>query len=288
MKRFKTLLLLLVILAACATDEENIIFYDGFEAGGWNAANNSGDSTGIVKDAPLWKQSQMQGPQSGIAVNNPVRSGKYALKFEWQAALYSGSNTSKKAHLNYFSPDTSILERWYGFSVYFPSDGMETDSMPEIFAQWHARPDFEEGEGWHGCGPVANLKIQNDTISASWHGTSKRVLCSCRSKQPGCGYDQLERGGKILGPVPKNQWVDFVLYFDFNPFGGGAMVVWMNGDKVVDEQNIAVGYNDSEGPYLCIGIYKYTGHSEHEKRILYFDEVRIGNELASYKDVLPR
>jgi len=51
-------------------------------------------------------------------------------------------------------------------------------------------------------------------------------------------------------------------------------------------------FNDKYLPYFKIGIYKWgwkgwAGYSPEEKRVLYYDEVRIGNRHANMQLVSP-
>lgn len=137
----------------------NLTCVDGFEAGGWRAAINSGSKGGWAENAPLWFQSMNQGDYSAVAATSPVRAGKYSMRFEWRAEDYRrGSNTSKKAHLLSGKEPTCREERWWGFSLYCPADGTKKDSKPELYAQWHSTPDKGEppaSGGTESPGPIA-------------------------------------------------------------------------------------------------------------------------------------
>ena len=222
----------------------------------------------------------MQGDHAGRVVNVPAREGDHAMRFEWRRAHHGGGNTSKKAHLIGYRED-GRTERWYGFSVYFPEDGMGRDSLPEIFAQWHGSPDRDLGEPWRQ--PPAALAVIDDRLRFSYKSDPDWISTSRGRELP---LDNID-----LGPVPKDRWVDFVVHARWSPEGEGLVEIWIDGERVVERRGIAIGYNDRQDPYFCIGLYKYrndSGASPHARRVLYFDAVRIGSEAATPADVAPR
>ena len=226
----------------------------------------------------------MQADYSGQAVTAPARAGGRAMRFEWRpvGVRKVGSaidNASKKAHLNGYAA-SGQQDRWYGFSTYFPATGMAPDSFPEIITQWHETPDFSLGENWRT--PPAAMVVRNDQLSFGWKYDRRPVT-------PDLGQN-LPSQGVSLGAVPKDRWVDFVFHIKWDPFGHGVVQVWMNGRQVADRTNVSVGYNDALTPFFCIGVYKYGSvapYSQHSSRVIYFDEVRIGDGSAGYADVAP-
>ena len=73
-------------------------------------------------------------------------------------------------------------------------------------------------------------------------------------------------------------------YDEFSLEKKGIAQVWVNGRQALDIHGIDLGYNDEIGPYPSWGLYSYRGPA---KRVIYFDEISIGNENASYADVAP-
>jgi len=81
----------------------------------------------------------------------------------------------------------------------------------------------------------------------------------------------------------------------FERFGelGAAVSVWQNG-KLVQTINGPNTYNDKVGNYFKLGIYKWVWMPEKDKGIstttereIFYDDVRIGDESATYNDVAP-
>ncbi len=257
-----------------------VIFADNWESGCWNAEKISGDSMGSCETAKAWKQSQMQGSFSGKVVSDIIGQGKYAMRFEWKNEGDCPSNSHKKAHLNAFNVPNPLKPHHVSLMVYFPSAGMEADSEPEIIAQWHGEPNDETCEEgmprWHGCGPFLWLKTQNGRLSLGWKGSPKACL-DCRSKKEN-RYEDTIGGSEDLGEIEKDKWITYRFFVepDFN--GNGSLKLWKDDELKVEKSGIHLGYNDQKGGYPCIGIYKYTCRSDHQRRVIYFDDFQIKQE----------
>ncbi len=201
------------------------------------------------------------------------------MRFEHRKGDYDGSRETKGAELKTVerTPFKQANEFWYGFKVYFPEDGMRTDVSPEIIAQWHGRPDFDEGEDWRN--PIALLDVRRDDMVFSCAYSPKRVNVNEEKKQ------EVEVS---LGKVPKNRWVSFVFHIKFDPFGEGVVEMWQDGESVLSRRGVGCGYNDELAPYFKYGFYKYSNRqSDHSSRVIFFDDVRVGDSSASYSDVMP-
>ena len=61
----------------------------------------------------------------------------------------------------------------------------------------------------------------------------------------------------------------------------------MDGEKVIDRQNMPNSYNDEKYPYFKFGVYKWEWGNPATRRVIYFDEVRVGNKNSSYEEVKP-
>lgn len=246
------------------SQRKNLLFQDNFESGHYD--------TGWRKD---WDH-----PYNGTIVSNPVRAGMYAMKFEWRLSDYDGNNSSKHTELANAPLPAGEQERWYGFSIFLPDSGMKKDSEPEIISQWHQSPDKDEGETWSGAGPPLSLSLQNGNLGINYRWDTRRIIVK------GDGVPIKQKSIK-LGAAPLNRWIDFVFHIRWDAFGSGLLQVWENDSLVVNEKGISLGYNDKRNAYWKLGIYKYTGKSNYKSRSLYYDEIRIGNQKATYSDVVP-
>lgn len=258
-------------------DHDHLIWEDGFEAGGWRVTKGTGVSEGANEDCPIWYMSQMQGDYSGRVVDAPTRAGEHAMRFEWRRERAGESNTSKKAHLFAHHAPGPHVERWWGFSMYLPSDGMQADAKGEILVQWHGVPDFDLGEGYRN--PIMTIGQRDGNLVTSFKYDERRVTPD--------GWRDWDSTTTQLGPTPLDRWIDFVFHVQWGPTGGGFVEVWMDGEQVVDEHDVKIGFNDEFGPYAGFGIYKWPGDSEHERRVIYFDEIRAATGDATFEDVAP-
>ena len=264
-----------------ARKHQSIVFDDDFESGGWRANKYSGDPSGSGQVGVLWMHSQLQGPYSGKVVSapHPVRHGKHSMRFEWRPENSKGSNTTKKAMLH--GPKISRgrgMERWYGFSVYLPKDGMAVDSHPMLFFQLHATPDRDKNEPWRQ--PIAAMRIDpKGMVFCDW--TYDTAPVSPKNKNI-----VKNRTTKLISHVSKwwDRWIDVVWRVRFDPFGAGLVQIWINGRQIVDQRTIPVGYHDKLGAYPSYGLYYYAGKGDRTHWI-YFDDIRTGNEEASFSAI---
>ena len=214
---------------------------------------------------------------SAQIVSSPKRAGRYATKFK----LYKTDpdvSSSRRAELR-LKPVPANSERWYGFSVFVPQEYAK-DRSYEIITQWAALPDFDLGETWRT--PVLTLSIKNDQfrVSNRWDFKPVNVI-----------FKEAGSQGWNLGTIAKGQWTDWVFHVKWSHKPDGLIEVWKNGKLVVSKAG-PNNYNDKRGPFLKMGIYKpdwkYNNKSKTTERVIYFDEVRIGDARANYKDVVPR
>ncbi len=164
--------------------------------------------------------------------------------------------------------------RWYGLSIYLPSANWATGKDWEILTQFWSQ--YDPGEGGHN--PPVSLFVQNG-----------RYVVKIRWDKDKFHVNGQEDGNKTydLGPVEKDKWLDFVYHINWSYGSDGVVEVWKNGQKVVDHRG-PNSYNDPGVPYFKFGIYKTNFiDGSISNRIAYIDEVRVGNENATYNDVAP-
>ncbi|PSR53871.1 hypothetical protein AHMF7605_10260 [Adhaeribacter arboris] len=205
----------------------------------------------------------------GFAINSDfVRSGSKAAKFEMRS---SDSQIRSEILLPY----ETNSNRWYGNSLYLPSNAWENDYNPEgwdIISQWHAVEDKGEAARL----PPLSLVVSKGRLNFVIYWATKSI-----------NTNSTISGKKVfdLGPLEKDKWLDMVYHMNFSHQSDGVLEVWKNGVKVVDYKGPNC-YNDNDYPYFKTGIYKRRWYKV-TKRVIYIDEVRAGNEKATYNDVVP-
>jgi hypothetical protein len=252
-----------IFVLITATKKESLAFIGNFE---------TGDFSG-------WNLEDLCCQHSAQIVSSPTRAGNYAAKFTLNRNDPIVSK-GKRAELKRYRESYMGSEHWYGLSIYLPNDWVE-DTAPDIVVQWHDRHDFWLGET--GKPPSFGLSINGKDwrISNTWDPNL------VTKKNNVVGKESL-----YSGAFKRGVWTDWVFHIKWSHEADGIIEVWKDGTRIVNKRGPNT-YNDLLDPYLKIGSYKYTWKgnivpSTANKRVIYFDEVRIGNASASYKDVAPR
>lgn len=194
-----------------------------------------------------------------------VRNGSQAARFEMRRAdsgVIRAEHAGKKAE--------SDRHRWYGLSLYLPSQNWQTDSEWDIITQFNSQKDAGEVT----LSPPISLVVVNGRMILKVNWATARLHTKADGEKK---FD--------LGPVEKDKWLDFVYHINFSYKSDGILEVWKNGSKVVDYSG-PNSYNDAVVPWFKSGIYKRKWSSA-TNRVLYVDEVRVGNGNATYSDVAP-
>ena len=244
---FRTAGLIGLMLSPCRPCAAGVIFRGDYE---------SGSRAGFSQEI------QGSGEYEIVTGPEPVRAGKYSCRF-----------TLRKSQRVELVPRRCTApvgsERWYGFSIYIPNDWVDNRRKDEVVAQWHATPDRDKGEPWRS--PPLAVR----TFSNIW-----RISCLWDSKP--LSIPRIEGGAPIWkGPIEKGQWTDWVFHIKWSYRDDGLVEVWKNGTFLNRRQGPNC-YNDKRGLYFKWGIY----HTR-ENRVLYNDELRIGDERTGYRTVAP-
>lgn len=193
----------------------------------------------------------------GVA-SSPVLNGSKSGRFELRD---TDPITSGGTRAEILFPYQSNLNRWYVFSVYLPSSDWQYDSKQDVISQWH------QGGGKN---PSSSLRIKRD-----------RLVYDVRT-------DPSNPKTIDMGALIKDKWQTFVVHIKHSHNSDGLVEIWQNGVKVV---NYAGGnsYDSSfDEPRWKLGIYKsdwnYEETTDTKKRVLYYDDIRLGNENSTFAD----
>lgn len=220
-----------------------------------------------------WKMAQTCCDYSLQRSKQVARSGNYSLRVSLnsQDKNVAGGKRSELAMGAEMNPQ---VDRWYGFSIFIPED-YQTDDQSEIFAQWH------------DAAPVS--LIRSPPVSLHLYRGQWRIALYWGAQK---FTTKLTASKKLIdmGAFERNKWTDFVFHIKFSYTDNGILEVWKDGKQLVNY----VGpnfYNDDNGPYFKIGLYKYPWNSgknlPQSNKVFYIDDVAIGNEKATYADVAP-
>jgi hypothetical protein len=179
---------------------------------------------------------------------------------------------------------------WYGIRSYMPVD-WEPDKSAESIIQWHAQPDPDEA--WRGSAVSLLVRPSSKT------GEARMVVvvrADANPVTPELGGEARYDSSRIydLGPVSQylGKWSDWVWHIRWSYEATGNLQLWHNGCVILDLPNQGNTFNDAVGPFLKFGEYKWDWSSSAKtganQRVIYFNDVRIGNSSANYYTVAPR
>lgn len=159
-------------------------------------------------------------------------------------------------------PTTTNLNRWYSFAIYFPRDGYAADYADEVISQWH------QGGGKT---PALCLRTKNDILYL-------RVLGVWKS----------------LGAITKDTWQAYVIKVRHSSGSTGLVEIWRDGKLILTYKgpNMYRVTGDINNPNWKLGIYKSTWNgtskTKTSKRVLYFDDIKMGSERATLQEMTPK
>jgi len=211
---------------------------------------------------------------SGVIDPSIKKSGTASLRVELQKNDISNGHRSELGA----EPSTLNKEGWYAFSVLLPSSYIK-DSMEESIVQWQSKPDFTIGETWRSA-PLF-LGVLDDRFVLEIRTDPNKLTLQGQ-------YDFVRID---LGAIEKEKWHDWVFHIKWAYDKTGVIEVWHNKKLVLTRASLPNSYNDETYPYFKFGIYRWgwddAVNTTVTKRVLYFDELRIGNEKCNYALIAP-
>ncbi len=193
-------------------------------------------------------------------VKSPIYKGLKTARFEIRKDQPLVAN-GKRSEITIIKGPLEKLTKdsWYSFAVYFPAIGYEYDDEREIINQW-----YQNGS------PATSLRTRRDRI----------LLESGNTKDSRKQFD--------IGAIVKNKWHTFVFHFVHSYGTDGLIEVWFNGTKKLTLKGGNM-YDDIL-PKWKIGLYKSAfkyGLSAVTRRVIYFDNIRVGNDKSTYETMKP-
>ena len=174
-------------------------------------------------------------------------------------------------------------DRWFGFSTRVPEDWrvVETTKSVDIFFQIHDKPDPCEGYRT----PPLSLYISRNTFKAMIHSDSNPCTKGAYPRGEGTTTETV-----LNTPLIKGKWVDWVIHVKWSYKNDGILEIWQNGKKVTNYRG-PIGYNDKGSMFMKAGLY-HIGNGDYwpdglKRRVLYYDQIRMGGPKATYSDVKP-
>lgn len=203
--------------------------------------------------------SKQTGTSYGITASTAqYYNGTKSLRFELRDSDPEVKNGTR-SEISF--PDCENLNRWYSYALYAPSDKFKFDDDDDVISQWH------QGGGKT---PALCLRVQEDHLFI-------RVL--------GKWHD--------LGAFEKDKWQAYVLHVKHSAGSDGLIEFWRDGKKIFNYSgaNMYKVSGDMHNPNWKLGIYKSnwngSGKTKTKERVIYFDDIKLGNEKATYNEMAP-
>jgi hypothetical protein len=276
----------MVVLNGCGSGSND----DNYDYTGLETFTDSFNS-GVLADQ--WETSELPDDQALTFVTTPVRAGKYAVKFNLDYNDRVGSSCRAELRL---PSQPQLGENWYGFSIYIPTGYTpDTEYDDECVAQWHNIPDTNLGESW--TQPPIMLILSSGgywTINRMWDPAKVTPSDPADYVTAQTEWYEIGRDTGTQYTADCGRWVDWVFHIKWGWLASQNPIleVYKDGELVFERNGQPNTSNDKKGPYFKIGIYKTkwinaTTAPSINNRVIYHDEVRIGDKNSSFKAVSP-
>jgi hypothetical protein len=99
---------------------------------------------------------------------------------------------------------------------------------------------------------------------------------------------------KSLGVITKDNWQSYVLHVKHAADNAGIVEIWKDSKLFFTFKgpNMYRVTGDLKNPNWKLGIYKSTWNGTQttrtKKRVLYFDDIKMGSENATLQDMTPK
>ncbi|MBK0401911.1 polysaccharide lyase [Adhaeribacter sp. BT258] len=247
--------------AANSARSANLLYEEDLESSLFSTAHN------IENNGTSWTLS---------SVTNPVYQGAKAARFEIQKGqTLVGSSKRVRSEVTIIKGTeypNFPKDVWYSYSILFPAKGFEYDDTRDCINQW-----FEDGSD------ETTIRAQKDKAFLEVTPASGS---STLMKYDLFGTSSNGKSVDGFNNIPKDKWTQFVFHFVHSTGSDGLIEVWRDGVKIhtINGRNMHLMI-----PKWKIGLYKSSfldGSSSRSSRVVYFDNVRVGNSNATYADMV--
>lgn len=223
-------------------------------------------------------------------VTAPVRAGRYASR-------HAITNCDERSELvipkNFFRKDN---EYWIGWSYYIPTEfhrpGKKSYTViQQMMSYTDVHIDQRSGQTLFECNRRTTRNGREITVGAPASEMTVSASGTQFTYQLKYYRGQDSQSRYIFGcrdyrfAAETDRWQDFVMHVKFTSDREGFIRMWRNGQLIVDER-VALIPPDKE----AMGSWKvglYVGNPGNGERLLYIDEIRVGDASSSYEEVMP-
>jgi Polysaccharide lyase len=246
-----------------------------WETGDANGSGNGGAGGGYVRQnlifeadfegsAPFDDFSEELGCCSGSVTQSSEQARTGASSF--RAVVTEADEQVSGGYRAEVAPngDFDTGERWYGWSMYFETPeagGSWLGSYGGTFAQW----DPESATG-------ASI-VSLSGADGIWDlATNPSGSSSVEYNGPGHA-------------ITANTWHDVVFHIDW---AGGLLELWLDGEPELTLTGL--DFASGPGQFMRFGMSRWgngPGGAPEDTWVIFYDDLRIGDENATYQDVAP-
>jgi hypothetical protein len=229
----------------------------------WRADYETADFSQWSGVHPPWRT------ERASIVTSPVRSGRYAARFEVRA----GDSVPSGGELSQAYADAPFVgaregEDWYyAWSTYIPSG-----------QRWGVFRDWNVITEWLGtrCG---SPPLQLGVLPSSPPSLYLAAVVPPDDGAAGCG---VWRGGKWTFPLVRDRWMDLVVHVGWSTDpANGFVELWQDGIRRLPRLHVATLYPDSGAVYLKHGFYRGAADFTN---VVYSDEFRRARNFDELPD----
>ena len=287
MRTLKLLLLSAIIVLLPRHSSANIIWINTFDDEVYDRTYRQFQSHQCSSDSDYVNNSLFK------FVSSPVRGGRSAMQHHVQ-------NCDERSEIGI--PDGVLKENqeyWIGWSYFFPDDFLkpvlgEPDSS--IVQQMFYQASFVDQRNGTTLFECNRKSRRNGTLKTRGVPGSYMTISpeGDRFNYTIAFYQGKDSAGRyIFGcknfsiPARIGQWGDFVM--NVRPSSSsetGFVKIWKDGELYVNERVALLRPGVSAMGAWKIGVY--VGDPGHGERLLYTDELRVGNGNSSFEEVSPK
>jgi len=164
--------------------------------------------------------------------------------------------------------------RFYAISFNFPAD-WEFKANPIVVGQLHTSQKATV------VSPPVSFVAQGRNLDLELHFNHRSIAGSDAVTKQNSARQVIR-----LDRIRTGQWYCFVVRADWSwTPGGGALLIWMNGDRVYEAWNSYNSYDTWLGNYPKVGLYA-PGVLGVSERKLYVDFIHVGGPKTSAEELM--
>ncbi len=220
---------------------------------------------------------------------SPVYKGLKAVKFEIRKNQpLVGSSQRVRSEVTPVHHDDSWwpgANAWYSYAIYIPAVGYNNDTTKahEDITQW------SEDGGDDCIVEVIHGRVMLEKIGPDYPTSTSLYKYDLFGAPNASPTVSSTTAGNTFTVAPRNEWHVFVFHFIHSWNSDGLIEIWRDGTKLYTLKG--KNMHTTTYPKFKIGIYKSdwtssTAISKTTRRILYFDNVRVGKSTATLSDMM--